>query len=689
MSNLKELETLDLSENMFRSLPSVVYSLFSLKTLQMWLNTFLQEIEDKILHLEKLETVSCGDCDTLVSPPASVCFQGISAIREHFIDLLLATGIESKEVPVAVVGNNNTGTSSVIKSLLEGKLTILPSQELGLLDGTTDIFKIEDLPLEHSHVKLLNYGSRRVYSISKHLALPDRCVPLVVVDIQEYSRLSTHADGPKEAARIACFDVLAQMYLVGSKLGPPILVFINLDKLEEEKRGPCKEEFFGGIKRFHREILEVEVNLYPLLPKLLHDVEHLCNRETDVFDPDDIFEFHDGDDTDVVERLRSRIDERCKKYVTKVPQLYSEIAEYLERQAEKPFVTFSGILAEFPNTYPQMVLRHMHNVGKLLWLESVPALSDYVFHRVPLITELIETLCEHSSHEPWKQHIGELTPFIHNQQSVEKEKYEALVKEFTTTGLLDESLLNHLIGHTSPLPLDIAVELLKTFYILYGPVEHKQRNVYVSPNFSNNVIDEHWKTDGCLQIRGGFIVNGVCLPWFHYQMVMVEVLKCTLGTFSESEVTIVKKGLSIRHGNTATYFTFDDVNRVITLQVSTTVEQLPVSWKHMLDTTDKLRHTLSESWQGSHEEFLLYCVHCLFLRHPKPGYDADPDWVHYMYRKRPDDTKYREKFTGSDIVFCDRATVKKTGMYPSVPKPLKYASKLPQAIWLVEVFTVE
>ena len=84
LQNLKQLHTLDISNNKFRHLPTVVYKLSELKVLDMVANGKLVRIEKKILHLTGLERLDCTLCSSLEHPPYAVCEQGLHAVVKYF-----------------------------------------------------------------------------------------------------------------------------------------------------------------------------------------------------------------------------------------------------------------------------------------------------------------------------------------------------------------------------------------------------------------------------------------------------------------------------------------------------------------------------------------------------------------------------------------------------------------------------
>ena len=87
LDNLKVLQNLILSCNLFEEVPAVVYKLTSLKYLSLSRNSKLLKIDEQLLQLIHLVRIDCEDCYFLKHPPHHVCSKGLSKIKEYFIKL--------------------------------------------------------------------------------------------------------------------------------------------------------------------------------------------------------------------------------------------------------------------------------------------------------------------------------------------------------------------------------------------------------------------------------------------------------------------------------------------------------------------------------------------------------------------------------------------------------------------------
>jgi hypothetical protein len=423
---------------------------------------------------------------------------------------------------------------------------------------------------------------------------------------------------------------------------------IRMELLEEERQ--CRKDNFTAIR-------------------------HLADQELPLFKPGDIFEFsNDFNETANINQLKQNLAARCKEFAVVIPRLWERVTEFVDRQLDKPYLALADVKSQFAKGDTLVILRYMHNSGRILWFEHVGGLSDYVFHKIPEITEMITLLFHHSSEAQWTKRIAVFRSFTYNQQVIGKYKYESLVQQFIQTGMMDEALLSSLLSKGSGLTSEVAISLLKCFFILHGPIKTEHRDAYIVPYFANSFMDSSWMTDGYLRLRLDIMLAGLSLPKYVYQLVTVAVLNRTHSPFSAIKVT--RNGATIRQDECATHLFHDYNARQITLQVSTTVELIGHSWKHLLETAEIVLNLLTSVWKACRPEVLVYCAHCLFLRNTNPAYTADPNWFYPANHRSIDvDASKMTTFSGVGLVPCTRCATYDGALKPSVPKPLMFPCK--------------
>ena len=661
------MSSLNCNGNKFKQIPAVVYKLSGLWDLDLDENEDLLRIEMEILRLSNLEFLSCDDCASLEYPPYAVCKQGLNAIKKYFNDLISGEGVEVTEVPVSILGEFEAGKSSIKKSLQQGRRYLTTRESKSLVDETTKVFQVDSLSLQTSNVKLVDHGGHGVYHLSYLLCLRERCIPVVVANLEQFTEISA-INGSKEAARRVCFNWLAHIYLVSPRLGSPILALTHIDRLGDASMvEKSRKELLDAVELIRNQLLVEESQCSG--QNSLSAIRHLSNTDVPVFSPEDIFEFsNDLNITSNIKAMKNNIDRRCSQFNVALPRLWEVVGKFIDDQADKIYLTVSDIKTKFTDD-SVVILRYLHNSGRIFWFENVPELSDYIFHRIPEITEMISLLFHHCSEEVWKQRLDSFTSFTHNQERINEYRFRCLVEEFTDTGVLDEVLLMHLITKESSFPFTIAVQLLKSFNILHGPVTRETGNAYILPYFSKTYMGDSWKFDGFLQLRLDIIFRGLFLPRYVLQLMTVVVLNHTLGPHDTYKVA--KNGATVEHDGNSTHFVHDYNNRKVTLQVSTSLELLETSWRHLLDLHKHLRDLLSKTWTACHTEAVVYCSHCLFLRHPNPSFEAEPRWFRINEEKSAEKIKLWTTFNSQKVSCRNCKSLKLI-----VPKPLRIPCKV-------------
>ena len=602
-------------------------------------------------------------------------------MRKYLTDLRSARGVELTTVPVAIVGQKMSGKTSLVRSLQTGsrKLTnrVKPENSSLLdeaMDEATKVFKIEDLKLPSSHVKLIDYGGHEVYHIAYQFMLKERYIPLIVVNLAEFLTLSS-SRGPKEATRRLCFDWMSHLYLACPRLGPPILVLTHVDKLTKEELKQCRTELLNMTEVIRKEVIAEECERLGKHQNTVSQILHFSNQDVSLFSFEDIFEFgNDTADSSNIVHLQTNLDKRCKEFSVVIPRLWEDVGKFVEGHVDVPHIALSEIKSKYSGDDCLIILRYMHNIGNILWFENIDGVCHVIFHRIPVITEMISVLFHHCTNEQWRQRLNSCTSFRHGDQMITKDKYESLIKRFLQTGMLDEAVLMHLLKTESPLAPPIALELLRSFCIVHGPIDGQPRSSYVIPYFATNFMDNSWKTDGCLQLRLDILLKGLALPKYVYQLMTVVVMNQTLSPTSRANVT--RNGATIHDGESTTYIVHDSIARKVTLQVSTTTELLGNSWKHLLDTAQHILTLLSEVWKACHASILVYCSHCLFLRDPEAAYEVDPDWFYPVYKRSsvdgPTTSVNTCSFSGLQPVTCSQHEANSKDSKPTIPKPLVF-----------------
>ncbi|XP_067937032.1 uncharacterized protein [Watersipora subatra] len=559
------------------------------------------------------------------------------------------------------------GKSSLIRSLQSGKRELTYRENNSPFDETTKVFQMENL--NDSPLKFIDYGGHDIYQMAYQLVIQERCIPLLVVNMEEFN--SYLSGGTRESTRRLCIDWLSHLYLASPRLDPPVLVLTHTDKLDTELVKDCKEKLLSISEAARRELLRDYERCCGDFQKDSSCIIHLTNTDEPLFNPQDIYEFgNDLGEVSNIKGLRANLETRCKKLIVEIPLLWERVERFIERE-EETYIPLLKVENEFSDTDSKTILRYMHNTGQILWFERAQGLSSYVFHKIPIITEMIALLFHHTAEQQWKKRVEELVPFTHQEEWVSKRKYQAFVTQFTTSGIMDEVLLVDLLKNSSALPVEISMQLLKSFAILIGPIGYKgRRRSYILPYFTTTFVDKTYPLDDNVPLRLDIALGGLSPPPYVYQLMTVAVLKLCSSVLSN--IKVWNDGAVVHSEEFTTILNHDLTNRMVLLKVGTTVAQLPAAWKHLIKTTKAILNQLNAVWKGSHAEVLLYCSQCLIGKNPAPHFYIDPEWFY------PSDCNYsitctKLPATRSHLskVVCPDCDKLKADLRPSVPKPLR------------------
>ncbi|XP_067932967.1 malignant fibrous histiocytoma-amplified sequence 1 homolog [Watersipora subatra] len=447
--NLQSLRFFNISQNNIQSLPSWIYNLEKLETLDSSRNDKLLRIENAVLGMKNLVSLDCTLCYNLKEPPYSVCQQGITAIRKFFVDLAADKPVKLVEVPVAVIGNAMSGKTSLFRTLKAGKRILTFRSKSSEQDETTRVFQVEDLPLEATHVKLFDYGGNQAYHLAYHILSKERCVPLIVVDIADFSKIA-QTNGSEEACRTVCFDWLSHLYLACPKLGAPILVLTHTDELSSNQISQARKDLLTTCESIRGKLLDEENALASLFPQTLIQIQHLSDKQLPLFDKSDIFEFgNDPGVTSNIECLKQRLNDRCKQHIIELPKLWNSVEVFIQQCSEQPYVEVSEVITKFPDAEPLIILRHMHNAGRVFFFEKIEGLSYIIFHKFKEITSMINMLFHHSLQHLWDNHLSKFVSFTHGGRTIGKLEYESSIQRLLRDGVMAEALLQNLLKGSS------------------------------------------------------------------------------------------------------------------------------------------------------------------------------------------------------------------------------------------------
>ena len=654
--------------NKLQTLPAGIGGLKSLTELNVSRMKSLESLHPAVAELTNLKEIDCYNSYNLKSPPYAVCKQGASAIKKYYRDLAEKAGVRRPIISAAVIGNRMAGKTSLIRTLKNQKRELTYRDESDVDDETTKVFEVNEVSLGDTTLRMFDFGGDKVYHLSYQLTIRPSYIPIVVVNMEQFDKLASTAS-VEEATRQLCMDFLSHLYLPCVSLGPPFLVLTHADRLSSEVNSSRKIELLDAVERIRARMIQEEKNSFSKR-KLVRKIIHFTANDKPIFYPELIFVFSNStSDVSNIRSLLQALSVRCNESITVIPFIWEQIAAFIENQADVPFLLVEDIVKRFPSDKDMVVVRFMHNEGRLLWFERENNLRGIVFHRVSAITDVISILFDHRNVDLWKQRIQDFDGFTFQGKAITEAKYKSMVNSFEATGTIDECLLMHLFSQQT-FPKDVAISLLQTFYLICGPIESKPRAKYIIPYLSADTIQPSPPASGLLRVQTAVVFVGVPPPSYVYHVLVVAFLN--LFTDPRYQIRAASNGASVSHGKLITTLHHNYRTREITLYTDTPVEQLDHAWKCVFDILEAILKKLKSVWIAAHPVCKFFCSHCIYSGEIEADCEVDPDW--YTPPENPDTdpplTDRLMNFSGVEPVACcnDRSN----GGPLTVPSPLRF-----------------
>lgn len=589
-----------------------------------------------IANLTKLNVLDVVGCDSLQSPPMQVCEQGTNAIKQYFQDLAMGRGKSFPAATIAVMGEKMAGKTSLIRTLQskeKKRVFTIRRPDIGR-DDATRVFNIEQVPTEDMILRFVDIGGHEVYHVTHPLTLRDSGIPLIVVNLKRYHKLSTDKEiGPIEAVRRLCFDSMSQLYISKPTLGSPILVLTHKDQFKTATdHNVIRKDFLENCERLRQRVFMEDQHSDSTSSGYLGDLTIPMFQEADIFDIGG-----ESDDYEVFERILETLGARCKKFIKVVPAIWEMIIGLLSSISE-PYIKFDNLLQFLAMEYSiskshlVTILTYLHDCGKILWYPSVVELKAYIFPSIPDVTSLLYVLFAHDDEDRWKARLADESTFkCCDGTIVDNEEYRAMYQMFTTSGIMNAELLLHLIKSESSFSSEEmiapALAILREFRLLYGPIKYKNNASFISPYFAVGYQSNDLSTiQNPVRIHSQIDFKGLAIPHFVYGQISVDILHDFSNDLSD-DITLTENGLAIQQGDLSIKFTHDFKSRKVALEVAVEVENISEGWNSLNRLTHAIKFHAKTAWPAARMVIQTTCPHCLLRAHPHPRKEINPPWL--------------------------------------------------------------
>jgi len=658
LKKLQDLKRLAIGKNKFISLPDVVCKLKSLIELDVSDSACLVSLNPLICKLTNLMKFNIKQCPTLTVPPLELCSQGLTAIKQYYKDF--AAGGKGKILPlvtITVIGNTNAGKTSLIKTLQsEERQRVLTYRDPdAVTDDTTEVFRVEELNVNGTALRLIDMGGQSVYHMTYQLTLKQNCIPIVVVNMEQYHQMAQKS-GNREAVQRLAFDWLAQLYVANPSIGPPKLVFTHKDRFDSESFARLTATFIKTANTLKDDIMREEQEFNRNTVQVAHFLQ--CKE---LFFSQDIYNVGMEEDYETYEALKSAIFDSSKKFVKVLPKLWEDVNDRV-LGLQTAFSTFDEILDTVqqvdrsitPNQLT-IILTYMHDCGKVLWYKDIDALKSTIFHKIEEVTKLLKVMFHHRT-DMWRTRQIEL------KSCFGKEKNADNISIFLSTGIMENKLLEYLVKTETAFSNDLlmAVLLLQKFSLLHGPIDFGSTKCFVVPYYSSEYFESALETEDEIVLCTEIMFKGLSIPQYVYQQLSIEVLR--MFPAETNSFVVRRNGVKVIQNDLLIFFVHNSLSRKININVSGAVKNIAQCWTHLVSVTRKVSRKVKKSWPASKMVHRSSCTHCILKNEAHPKKHGNLSWCKDFFSEIPHKRFQRDML----IVLCGE---------DKVPSPLVYPCK--------------
>lgn len=649
---------MELRLNKFIEIPSSVYKLTNLESLDMSYNRNLASVGGEVQYMPRLQSLSVKGCKFLACPPKELCKEGLYAIRQYFEDMAegvvktLGCGV------VTVIGRTLAGKTSLIRTLQskENKRVLTHRGPDDSVDETTEVFNIEKVDFENCALRFIDMGGQEVYHLTYQLTLRENCIPVVVVNMAEYKQMrEDESVGEPEAMSGLFFDWLAHLYLACPSLNAPKLVLTHKDKFSDADFYKLKKQFLATATSLRDKLLaESDLGVEGACA-----IDYLCNTEEPVVRPEDIFEVGNAEnDYRVFDQLKRHLHHDCKQFVRYIPKSWEVVNQEIQNLKE-PFTRFNELFKLLHAKHAikeiqlEVILTYMHERGSLLWYNHVDILSSYIFNNIGDVTHLLKVLFNHMQESAWNRRLSSFQPFcVGEKEKIFKDQYQAFIESFQKTGVIERILLHRVFATETQFDtdakIDVAVSLLKAFRLVLGPLVLQGAPSYIIPylagGYLNPVVSSRQGEEE-LVFRTELLFKGLALPEYVYHQMTCGLLELFP---DETDTPIVKhNGATVFHGKSTIRLRHNVKAKKATIELFTDLGNIGAAWEHVIGIVNSTIQHTRRTWRAAKIICVSYCAHCLLKGDAHPQRAISPSWC--ILSNRWSDRLWK----GMDSVVCD------------------------------------
>ena len=303
------------------------------------------------------------------------------------------------------------------------------SNDRSQLDHATKVFKVCEADFDEvSKLVFHDFGGHAIYHFAYPLSSRSQFIPMLVIDIAAFDRLA-EAKGSKAACEEVCFDWLSHLYLSCPQAGPPLVVLTHLDCVDTSVFEVRKQELIDATETLRLKIVKEEKAMAPKTSPFFSMIS-FCNASQPLLTKHKSLVFSKSSGINEITDLKRWLYTIGHPLLTEIPGRWYVMMQVFESKTDSPYLTLDEIDVLFPDDTGRVMLQYLHEIGRIMWYRNRTLIACIVFHRVELLTKVVELLFDHTSQEVWARRIQDFEPFRHGSKSITLVKYKQMVREY-------------------------------------------------------------------------------------------------------------------------------------------------------------------------------------------------------------------------------------------------------------------
>ena len=548
-----------------------------------------------------------------------MCEGGLDDIKQYYADLQASSDSIILST-VVLLGRKEAGKSTLLKAMQEKFCPkLIPVEKTKVFEFKEVTFKDLD-----QKVRVIDFGGDEVYHYAYQLACGRDCIPIVVVNMEEYENLRKKW-GPREATRRVAFDWLSHLLLVAPEVEKPLLALTHKDKIKSAEA--MKDEICKTIEQLKNDLMNEN--------SMMKDITMFRSKNPDgnssqIFEDEHVLllEYDTEDQGKVFSDLETTLQNRISKSKQTVPGSWKTLMQNVQKDSNQGYLMRKAIKhPEMTLNVIDVVLGYMQRSRQMLRYEKAAALSNVVFHNIPAIASLIGSLFDYRMNDT-----------VCVGHSVEEKTGDGANSYWCGGILREKDLKFRFPSGNDSIDFEVAKALLTCFKLIYGPITvNGIKECFLAPYFMRSHTFQSRLAEVQLVANLNFVGLKVHGYAFHQMSVaFLEALRpeademypygngasARLKTQVHTEPSDLAKEEEQSAAEVHMIHMIEE-QRVV-LRVEGDASRINQMWRVLQRLLKALNAELKEVWSFTKVVHEVICPHCLLWKHENPALiDAD------------------------------------------------------------------